>query len=68
MAMPTEIFLKDYKMPDYYFEKVSLEEFLDYVSSHHCQFLNFLNCFVPMLHGTIAGGSEIFLRRGKDNS
>ncbi|XP_024627737.1 puromycin-sensitive aminopeptidase isoform X2 [Medicago truncatula] len=25
MAMPTEIFLKDYKMPDYYFEKVDLK-------------------------------------------
>lgn len=29
MAVPTEIFLKDYKKPDYYFDSVSLEEDLD---------------------------------------
>lgn len=32
MDMPREIFLKDYKRPDYYFDTVSLQEFLDYVS------------------------------------
>lgn len=33
METPREIFLKDYKMPDYYFDTVSLQKFLDYVSS-----------------------------------
>jgi len=32
METPKEIFLKDYKKPDYYFDTVSLQEFLDYVS------------------------------------
>lgn len=32
MGTPREIFLKDYKMPDYYFESVSLQEFIHYVS------------------------------------
>lgn len=32
METPKEIFLKDYKMPDYYFDTVSLEELSDHVS------------------------------------
>lgn len=68
MEAPKEIFLKDYRKPDYYFDTVS-QELFSHVTFEVLQFLNVLT--FPMLLrmlGINTGGSEIFLGQGVHNS
>ena len=68
METSKEIFLKDYKMPDYYFDTVSLQELFDYVSHVVVNIKMFVVSYLHVLRRTTTGGSEIFLGRGEDNS